>query len=68
MRVLLDDLVRGGEERFWDSEAERLGMEPTPLRQHHAILTVYEKGLRRLKPDELAQLDAIIEKMSDAAW
>jgi hypothetical protein len=43
------------------------GMEPTPPRQHHAILTVYEKCLGRLKPDELAQLDSIIEKMSGAA-
>jgi hypothetical protein len=43
------------------------GMEPTPSRQHHAILSVYEKCLGRLKPDELAQLDSIIEKMSGAA-
>jgi hypothetical protein len=42
-------------------------IEPTPRRQHHAILTVYEKCLGRLKPDELAQLDGIIEKMSGAA-
>jgi hypothetical protein len=41
-------------------------MEPTPPRQHHAILTVYEECLGRLKPDELAQLDGIIEKMSGA--
>jgi hypothetical protein len=44
------------------------GMEPTPSRQHHAILTVYEKCLSRLKPDELALLDGIIEKMSGSAF